>query len=301
MGDPYREGAFTFHPFAARKKVTGKVVAVLRGKLENRGLNLITPISRAIRQGEIHELILTAEEGAAPGRVVQKIAYLGFVEFTCGGVTVVGDEVRCGGRKLGEIAGFDETHLPNHLNMVIFSPHRLDGQEMGLTVGAEIEISPEAQEGDSMYEKRLAELGIKLPAAPKPVASYVPAVKAGSFVFSSGQIPLSEGQLLYRGKVGSELSEEEGYRAARLCALNCLGAIKEAAGSLDLVEQVVKVTGYVNSAPGFNRQPSVVNGASDLLLEIFGEAGRHARAAVGVSELPLDAAVEIEVVVKLRG
>lgn len=151
-----------------------------------------------------------------------------------------------------------------------------------------------------MSEARIRELGLVLPAPPKPVASYVPAVKAGRLVFSSGQIPFVDGKLRYQGKVGGELTEADGYQAARVCVLNCLSVIKEVAGTLDNVARIVKVTGYVNSAPGFSRQPFVVNGASDLLVEIFGEAGYHARSAVGVSELPLDAAVELEVIVELK-
>lgn len=151
-----------------------------------------------------------------------------------------------------------------------------------------------------MFEARLKELKIEIPDVPKPVASYVPAVKIGDLVFTSGQIPFAEGELRYKGKIGETLAEEDGYLAARLCVLNCLSAVKGVGGSLDAIEQIVKLTGFVNSAPGFNRQPFVVNGASDLLGEIFGAAGRHARSAVGVNELPLDAAVEVELIVKLR-
>ncbi len=139
-----------------------------------------------------------------------------------------------------------------------------------------------------------------MPVAPKPVASYVPAVKVDRLVFTSGQIPFWNGELRYKGKVGGDLSEEEGYQAARLCVLNCLAVVKQVAGSLDKIERIVKLTGFVNSAPGFNRQPFVVNGASDLLGKIFGEAGHHARSAVGVNELPLDAAVEVELVALLK-
>lgn len=139
-----------------------------------------------------------------------------------------------------------------------------------------------------------------MPAPPKPVAFYVPAVQVGNLCFSSGQLPVVEGELKYQGKVGGELPEADGYQAARLCALNCLSVVKEVAGRLNNVERVVKVTGYVNSSPGFTRQPFVINGASDLLVEIFGEAGYHARSAVGVSELPLNAAVEVEIIVMLK-
>lgn len=145
-------------------------------------------------------------------------------------------------------------------------------------------------------EGRLAELGLVLPEAPRPVAAYVPAVRAGDLLFTAGQIPIHDGKVAYTGKVGGALGEEEGYAAARLCAINCLAVARAALGSLDRIVQVVKVNGFVNSAPGFTGQPKILNGASDLLVEAFGEAGRHARAAVGVSDLPLDAAVEVDMV-----
>lgn len=149
-------------------------------------------------------------------------------------------------------------------------------------------------------EARLRELGLTLPPAPAPVAAYVPAVQSGDLVFTSGQIPVRDGRVVYAGKVGADLTPEEGYEAARLCALNALAAVRALLGGLERVEQVVKVVGYVNSAPGFTGQPQVVNGASELLLAVFGEAGRHARAAVGVAELPLNSAVEVELVVRVR-
>jgi enamine deaminase RidA (YjgF/YER057c/UK114 family) len=150
-------------------------------------------------------------------------------------------------------------------------------------------------------EDKLKELGLALPAPPKPVAAYVPAVATGDgYVYTSGQIPFANGELVFKGKVGRDLDEAQGYAAAQLCALNCLGAVKAAIGSLDRVERVVKVVGFVNSAPGFNAQPKVVNGASELLGKLFGAAGEHARSAVGVAELPLDAAVEVELIVKIK-
>lgn len=148
-------------------------------------------------------------------------------------------------------------------------------------------------------EGNLARLGIVLPRAPAPVAAYVPAVAAGGLLFTSGQLPFQDGQVAYRGKVGADLSPEEGAAAARLCVLNCLAVARAALGTLDRVARVVKVTGYVNSAPGFTGQPAVVNGASELLVAVFGPAGQHARAAVGVAELPLDAAVELEAIFAL--
>ena len=150
-----------------------------------------------------------------------------------------------------------------------------------------------------MYEERLNEMGIELPEAPKPLAAYIPAIQAGEFVYTSGQIPLAAGELKYKGRIGSDLTEEQGYEAARLCAVNCLSAVKSLIGSLDKIAQIVKITGFVNSAPGFTSQPKIVNGASELIEKVFGGAGRHTRSAVGVSELPLGAAVEIELIVRL--
>lgn len=147
-------------------------------------------------------------------------------------------------------------------------------------------------------EERLKELGLTLPEAPKPVAAYIPAKRAGDLVFVSGQIPLRDGKIAYQGKVGAERTPEEGYEAARLCALNALAAVKALVGSLENVE-VLQVRGYVNCTPDFENHPEVVNGASELLVELFGERGKHARAAVGVSGLPRDATVEVEMVVRV--
>jgi len=148
--------------------------------------------------------------------------------------------------------------------------------------------------------ERLKSLGITLPAPPKPIAAYVPAVVADNFVFTSGQLPIVNGQLRYQGKLGSEISKEQGYEAAKICALNALSAIVSVIGDLDRISKAVKVVGYVASAPGFTEQPAVVNGASDLLRQLFGENGAHARSAVGVAELPLGAPVEIELIVMLK-
>ena len=144
------------------------------------------------------------------------------------------------------------------------------------------------------YEAKARELGLEIPAPAKPVAAYVPAVLHGGLLYVSGQLPSVAGQVQYKGKVGSDVSAEDGYKAARLCALNALGAVRAELGSLDRVARVLRVGGFVNSAPGFTGQPGVINGASELLGQIFGEAGRHARAAVAAPELPLDAAVEVE-------
>lgn len=149
-------------------------------------------------------------------------------------------------------------------------------------------------------EKRLRELGLQLPPVQKPIASYVPAVKVGAFVFSSGQGPLIDGRPKYTGRLGEELTLEQGYEAARICALNCLAAINGEAGSLDHVDKVVKVLGFVSSAEGFTEQSRVLNGASDLLVKIFGEKGRHARSAIGVNVLPVNIPVEVEMIVKLE-
>ena len=145
---------------------------------------------------------------------------------------------------------------------------------------------------------RLGELGIELPEVAKPLASYVPAVRAGYLVYTSGQLPIQAGALAQTGKVGAQVTPEEGKALARICVLNALAAVDSLVG-IDAVTRVVKVVGFVASAPGFNGQPGVVNGASDLLREVFGDRGSHARSAVGVSELPLDAPVEVELVVEV--
>ncbi len=148
-------------------------------------------------------------------------------------------------------------------------------------------------------EDRLRDLGYELPPVPNAAGSYVPTTRTGALIFTAGQLPFKEGQLSYTGKVGREVSTEEAQEAARLCALNALAAVKAEAGSLENVSRVVKVTGYVASAAGFNGQPGVMNGASDFIGEVFGNRGLHARSAVGVAELPLDAPVEIELIVEL--
>jgi enamine deaminase RidA (YjgF/YER057c/UK114 family) len=146
-------------------------------------------------------------------------------------------------------------------------------------------------------ETRLRELGLELPAVSTPAGAYVPATRVGHLVFTAGQLPFQGGELYRTGKVGDEVSPEEAYEAARLCALNALAAAAAETGGLDRIDRIVKVTGFVASAPGFNGQPGVLNGTSELLGEVFGEAGLHARSAVGVAELPLDAPVEVEIVV----
>jgi enamine deaminase RidA (YjgF/YER057c/UK114 family) len=145
---------------------------------------------------------------------------------------------------------------------------------------------------------RLEELGIKLPQVVAPLAAYVPAVRTGNLVYTAGQLPFVDGKLPTTGKVGTEVTPEVGKTLARVCALNALAAVDALVG-LDSVTQVVKVVGFVASAPGFNGQPGVINGASDLFAEVFGDNGAHARSAVGVSELPLDAPVEVELIVEV--
>jgi enamine deaminase RidA (YjgF/YER057c/UK114 family) len=148
-------------------------------------------------------------------------------------------------------------------------------------------------------EARLAALGLTLPQVAPPLAAYVPAVRTGAYVYTAGQLPLVEGQLMATGKVGAEVGVTEASAMARICALNALAAAADAAGGLAAIRRIVKVTGYVASTPDFTGQPQVINGASELLLEVFGDAGRHARSAVGTAVLPLDAPVEVELVVEV--
>ena len=148
-------------------------------------------------------------------------------------------------------------------------------------------------------EDKLRQMGLELPEAPAPVAAYVPTVRTGNLVFVSGQVPREKGELMFRGRVGRDLSVDDGRAAARLCALNALAAIKKEIGDLDRIQRVVKVTGWVSSPRGFNDQPKVIDGASVFLVELFGEKGKHARAAVGTNELPMGAAVELELIVEV--
>lgn len=149
-------------------------------------------------------------------------------------------------------------------------------------------------------EARIAKLGIEVPAAAAPVANYVGYVQTGNLVFVSGQVPLKDGKFQYQGKLGADLSLEDGQVAARLCAINVISQVKAACGGdLDRVRRVVKLTGFVNSTPDFTDQPKVVNGASDLMVEVFGDKGRHSRAAVSAASLPGGVAVEVEAVVEI--
>ncbi len=148
-------------------------------------------------------------------------------------------------------------------------------------------------------EQKLAALGLTLPPVAAPLAAYVPAVRTGSLIYTAGQLPVVDGKLLSAGKVGAEVGPAEAAALARTCALNALAAAAAEAGGLAAIRRIVKLTGFVASAPDFTGQPQVVNGASELLLEVFGEAGRHARSAVGTTVLPLDAPVEIELIVEI--
>ena len=149
------------------------------------------------------------------------------------------------------------------------------------------------------FDAQLAALGLVLPVPPKPVATYVPVVRTGDLLFLSGMIPLRDGALTMSGKLGDEMSVEQGYEAAKICLLNALAVIRHELGTLDRVKQVVRMVGYVASTAEFTQHPAVINGASDLLVTIFGDAGRHARVAIGAAALPLDAPVEIELVVQV--
>jgi enamine deaminase RidA (YjgF/YER057c/UK114 family) len=148
------------------------------------------------------------------------------------------------------------------------------------------------------WTERLEELGIELPAVPAPAGAYVPAVRTGNLVYTAGQVPFVDGTIAATGKVGQEISPEEAKAHARTCALNALAAVHDLVG-VDSVTRVVKVVGFVASAEGFTGQPAVINGASELLGEVFGDAGRHARSAVGVAELPLGVPVEVELIVEV--
>jgi len=142
-------------------------------------------------------------------------------------------------------------------------------------------------------ETKLKKLGITLPEAPAAVAAYQPWIQTGNLIFTSGQLPFRDGQIAYEGKLGSELSEEDGYQAARQCALNAIAQLKAASGNLDKIQKIVRIEGYVHCADGFRAHPQVLNGASDLVAEIFEEKGIHTRLALGINEMPLNAAVQL--------
>ena len=149
-------------------------------------------------------------------------------------------------------------------------------------------------------ENLLLDLGITLPNAPTPIAAYVPAKRGGNLIFTSGQLPMVNGELISKGLLAQDVEIEEAKKAARICTINALAAIKGLIGDLDQIQQIVRVVGYVASVPTFTQQPAVVNGASEFLLEIFGENGKHSRSAVGMAVLPLNASVEIELIVEVN-
>ncbi|KAA0246120.1 MAG: RidA family protein [Ignavibacteriota bacterium] len=151
-----------------------------------------------------------------------------------------------------------------------------------------------------MFEEKIKQLGITIPDPVKPLAAYIPAMQVGNLVMTSGQVPIANGAVKFHGKVGRDLTEDEGRDAAKLCAINCLSAVKSVIGNLDKIKRVLKLTVFIASAEGFTAQPKVANGASEFIGEIFGEAGKHVRSAVGVSELPLNSAVEIEMIVEVK-
>lgn len=151
----------------------------------------------------------------------------------------------------------------------------------------------------SQIEQKIIDLGFVLPETAKPLAAYIPAVQSGNLVFTSGQLPMVDGSLAETGKVGGSVSPERAKELATVCALNALAAVKTVIGDLDKIKRIVKVVGFVSSVPEFSAQPAVVNGASEFLGEVFGEKGIHARSAVGVAVLPLDAPVEIELIVEV--
>jgi enamine deaminase RidA (YjgF/YER057c/UK114 family) len=152
----------------------------------------------------------------------------------------------------------------------------------------------------NQIEQNIKNLGFSLPDAPKPVAAYIPAKQTGNLVFTAGQLPMVNGELISKGLLGQDVEIDEANKAARICTLNALAAIKGVIGDLDRIKQIVRVVGYVASVPTFTQQPAVVNGASEFLLELFGEKGKHARSAVGMAVLPLNASVEIELTVEIE-
>lgn len=151
-----------------------------------------------------------------------------------------------------------------------------------------------------MIEERINELGYIVPEVPKPLAAYIPVIRVDNLVMTAGQLPMVEGKLYKEGKVGKEVSEEEGIKLAELCALNCLSVIKSEIGDLDKIQRIVKMTVFVNSADGYTAQPIIANGASEFVVKIFGEIGKHIRSAVGVNELPINSPVEIEMIAQVQ-
>ncbi|GAB6283550.1 MAG: RidA family protein [Ignavibacterium sp.] len=151
-----------------------------------------------------------------------------------------------------------------------------------------------------MVEEKIKELGFQLQETPKPLAAYIPAIRINNFIFTSGQLPIVDGKLKYEGKIGENLSQEEGKLASQIAVLNCLSTVKSIINDMDKIEQIVKLTVFVNSSATFTNQPEVANGASELLINIFGEKGKHTRSAVGVGSLPRNSSVEIEMILKIK-
>lgn len=151
-----------------------------------------------------------------------------------------------------------------------------------------------------MIEERLDELGITLPVPPKPAGSYIPVVKTGNLLFVSGQIPMKEGKVVFQGKVPTDISMEDAQKASKLCIINALAQLKAEIGTLDKISKIVKVSGFVNSSQDFVEQPKIINAASDLLFEIFGDKGKHSRIAVSVASLPLNSTVEIDLIAEVN-
>lgn len=151
-----------------------------------------------------------------------------------------------------------------------------------------------------MIEEKLKELGIEIPAAPTPLASYIPAKRSGKLIFTSGQVPIIDGKIKYVGKVGDTISLEDGKNAARICVINALSAAKSVCESLNEIDEIIKLTVFVNCKEDFTQQPEIANGASDFLIELFGERGKHTRSAVGVNSLPRDSSVEIDMIVSVK-
>lgn len=163
----------------------------------------------------------------------------------------------------------------------------------------EDKVKTDTINADFVSEEKLKTLGITLPSPPKPAGSYVPVVTTGKIVFVSGQIPMQDGMVKHTGKVSKDLSLDEAQKAAKLCIINALAQLKSELGSLDKISKIIRVSGFVNSPPEFIEQPKVINAASDLLFEIFGQKGKHTRIAIGVSSLPLNAAVEIDLIAEI--
>ncbi len=149
------------------------------------------------------------------------------------------------------------------------------------------------------FEQKILKMNLQIPELSKPLAAYVPAVQTGKLIFTAGQLPMVNGEVICKGVVGEDVEIDQAYKAARICTLNALAAVKGVLGDLNQINRIIRVVGYVASTPTFAQQPAVINGASELLLEIFGEQGKHARSSIGVASLPLNASVEIEIVVEV--